>query len=107
MTQSNVPGHLWNAQHKLERVSFTLNLQDMLSIGEVGLHAHGEASTARHHLWNYEEVFDDLSQPIKGYSAADALHHIALVAMQDRPVRLDDLELALRGGVSWSQPPLL
>lgn len=107
MTHEAVPGHLWNARHKLELVQLTLDLRDPLGIGEIGIRARGEAHTSRHALWHYQETFEDGSERERGYSAADALHHIVLVCQQDRPNSLERVEFALRGGLSWSQEPML
>jgi len=36
----------------------------------------------------------------------DALHHLALVVMQDRPITLSALEHGLRGGRLYEEPQL-
>lgn len=57
--------------------------------------------TRRDSLWTYAETFDPSVAHEKGYEVHDALAHIALVCLQDRPTGLSGLNFALRGGVAW------
>jgi hypothetical protein len=106
MTTSSTPRHLWNAQHELQTVTFHLNFYDHGDGPEQSLSAHGRTDTKRSALWSYNEHFGPAEDMERGYSAADAIHHIALVAVQDKPAHLSQLNIALRGGVSWGQDPM-
>lgn len=106
MRHPKPPRNEWAVTHRLETVRFNLNLYDFGDGPEQSLTVHGGSATKRTSLWTYAEHFDDETSRDKGYSVGDALHHIALVAIQDRPSRLQDLELALKGGVSYGQEPL-
>lgn len=89
--------------HRLERVEITLVLPDEARRTDVTIRAAGRASTRRADLWTYQETLDAWPDVEKGYGAGDALNHIALVCMQDRPNTLDRLQFALRGGLAWEQ----
>ena len=90
----------------LERVEFTLLLPTSATPGCYGLSAHGRSQFRRAALWSYHEAFDAHLDAHKGYSVADALHHIALVCVQDTPNTLDRLDFALSGGLSYAQGEL-
>lgn len=96
----------WNVSHKLESVDFTLYLPRPDEWADVSIKAVGRASTRRAALWVYQETFNDELDAVKGYGPADAIHHIGLVAMQDRPNTLERLNFALSGGLSWCQDEL-
>ena len=104
--RQHLPRNEWATKATLDRVDFALRLP--LGQGEhsVSVTAIGRCATKRNALWTYAESFDHRDDRSKGYGPADALHHIALVAIQDLPGRLEDLDLALRGGVSYVEPPL-
>lgn len=76
------------------------NLEDRQAYA---LAVSGRSETKRANLWTYQELFTPELDQEKGYSAADALHHVALVCIQDRPNSLERLQFALRGGIAWSQ----
>lgn len=97
---------MWNVSHNLESVELTLWMPKPDESDAHSIRAAGRASTKRANLWTYQETFDDALSAEKGYSAADALHHIALVCMQDRPNSLERLNFALRGGLAWHQDEL-
>lgn len=67
---------------------------------------NGRSLTRRANLWSYHEVFDTELCVEKGYGVADALHHIALVCLQDKPSSLERLNFALAGGLAYTQDPL-
>lgn len=96
----------WNVKHELDRVELHLDLRDPLGDGEQGIRAVGRSEHKRTALWVYQETFVPGDFLAKGYSAADALHHIALVCVQDRPSSLERLDFALRGGLSYAQDEL-
>lgn len=106
MTHHTIPGYLHNARHQLDQVDFRLHLPPSLLEGPTGLSATGRSATSRTALWTYQEEFDVDTTPEKGYEAHDAIAHICLVAIQDRPSSVHSLNLALRGGVAWSQDEL-
>ena len=89
--------------HRLARVEFTLHLPVDPADRSSVMRATGYSDTKRAALWNYHEAFDSVLDNEKGYGVADALHHVALVALQDRPNSLDRLQFALRGGLAWEQ----
>ena len=91
---------------RLRTVEFKLRLADPLHQPFWGLHASGWDDNKRTALWHYHEHFEPALDEEKGYGVADAIHHIALVAIQDHPTRLEQVEFALRGGVAWAQDPL-
>lgn len=92
--------------HRLNRVEFTLYLPRYDHAVSSEMRAAGYSDTKRAALWHYHEAFDHVLDAEKGYGVGDALHHVALVALQDRPNSLDRLEFALRGGLAWEQAPL-
>jgi hypothetical protein len=98
--------NLWAVKHQLDAVELVLELPNTAGPYTTAIRAHGRSYSKRTALWSYQEVFEPLSSREKGYGPADALHHIALVAQQDRPRSLAELNLALRGGVSWVQEEL-
>lgn len=89
--------------HTLDRVQITLYLPQRVAEQEYSLRAVGISPMKATPLWTYQEAFDPELEEEKGYSVADAAHHIALVTVQDRPRTLKNLEFALRGGIAWEQ----
>lgn len=92
--------------HRLDSVTFNLHLGRLDEEHEHQLAVHGRATTKRADLWTYVESFDPVASRANGYSAADALHHIALVACQDRPNTIDRLQFALSGGLLYQEQEL-
>lgn len=70
--------------HKLERVRFTLHLPLPHNENVTSLTVLGESSTARTSLWSVSESWTAEEQ-CAGLQPADAVHHLALIALQDRP----------------------
>lgn len=105
-TRSNVPRHLWAVKHSLDRVEFRLDLPNRGTGAAAELRAEGRSLTKRDALWTYAESFDPSVAHEKGYEAHDAIAHIALVCLQDRPTGLSGLNFALRGGVAWESDTL-
>lgn len=95
-----IPGHLWQADHSLDRLLLEVRFD---TPGEVFLSAHGRSNTAAKDLWRYSELFDGTPNDL---SAGDAIHHLALAVLQDRPRTEHLLALALRGGTIWSEEEL-
>lgn len=96
----------WKVNHQLESVELTLWLPKPDEYADVTIKAVGRASTKRAALWVHQELFNDELDAQKGYGPADALHHILLVAMQDRPNSVERLNFALSGGLTWCQDEL-
>lgn len=93
-------------EHKLEYVLLRLVLPLRSNDYESRVTAFGHSQTKRGFLWSFSESW---AHDMKGdeYGPADAVHHLALVALQDRPTTSSALELSLRGGNDTSeQPPL-
>lgn len=68
----------------------------------ITLYAEGRCDRKRGTIWTYNETIEADQDR---YSAPDLVHHLALVAIQDRPTT--DLALT-RGlcGSAWEQPEL-
>lgn len=90
----------------LERVEFTLLLPSDAQPDTAALSAHGRSPLRRPALWSYHETFDTTLDAHKGYGVQDAMAHIVLVCMQDRPNTLDRLDFALSGGLAYVQEAL-
>lgn len=93
----------YKPHHRLHRVEFTLHLPHDPGDRSSVMRASGHSDTRRAALWHYHEAFDSTIDAEKGYGVADALHHVALVALQDRPSSLDRLQFSLSGGLAWEQ----
>lgn len=96
----------WHVNHTLETVEITLWLPGPDDVGVTSMRAAGRASTRRANLWTYQEHFEPDVDREKGYGIGDAVHHVALVCLQDRPNTLERLNFALRGGLAWHQDEL-
>lgn len=103
---NNADRHLHAVQHRLDRVEITLNLATSAIDGSMGLQVVGRAQSKRAALWTYHESFHPEQDLEKGYSLGDAVHHVTLVCVQDRPSSLDRLDFALRGGLSYGEQTL-
>lgn len=93
-------------RHQLDRIEVTVRLPDEPDPTSTSIAVHGRSSTKRSDLWTYQEYFDDTVTAAKGYGVGDALHHIVLVCMQDRPNTLERLQFSLRGGIAYEQGEL-
>lgn len=94
------PGHLWQPDHVLEAFTIKVNFERE---GLMLLTSTGRASTSRKDLWRYREEF---SYPLDSLRCADAVHHLAIAVIQDRP-RTDHLmHQALRGGSAFEDVQL-
>lgn len=90
----------------LERVEFSLLLPTAAQPNTSALSVHGRSPLRRPALWSYHEAFDDQVDAAKGYGVHDAMAHVVLVCMQDRPNTLDRLDFALSGGLRYAQESL-
>jgi len=92
-------------EHRLSTVELRLTLPSRATRYEATLLARGRSSTQRNDLWVHH---DQWSMATRGNDLApvDALHHLALVVMQDRPITLSALEHGLRGGRLYEEPQL-
>lgn len=94
------PGHLWQPKHHLE--TFHINVR-FTPDNEVILAASGRTPAQRKDLWKYRETF---TWPDDQLTVTDAIHHLALAVVQDRPSSDHLLHLALRGGSAFEDVPL-
>lgn len=92
--------------HVLDSLDIKLWLPDKVEGHPPHLEVHGRSRTKRGNLWTYAESFPDERSSSQGYGVGDALHHIALVCIQDTPNTMDRLDFALSGGVTWWQGEL-
>nr|CRY97735.1 hypothetical protein [uncultured prokaryote] len=92
--------------HKLDRVELALNLATSAIDGSIGLQVVGRAQTKRAALWTYHESFAEDVTLEKGYGIGDALSHIGLVVVQDRPDSVERLDFALKGGLAYGERSL-
>lgn len=92
--------------HALTHVGFDLELPRRANDYEARLYAVGRSSTKRASLWTFHETYAQAS-PGHGMMPTDALHHLALIAMQDRPDTQARLEHFLQGGRLYEDPPAL
>lgn len=91
--------------HKLATVTITLHLPTRANSFTGVVRAEGRAQSKRDNLWSVSEEFTEAAQ-INGMSMTDAVHHLALIAVQDRPDTQDRFEYYLRGGQHYKTPPL-
>lgn len=82
--------------HVLERVELKLYLPTSRNSRITRLEASGWSETKRGPLWSIQESWS-WSECVSGLQPCDALHHVALVAAQDRPVTQGGVEFALTG----------
>lgn len=85
----------WATRPKLDRLDLTVELGGRL-VGSAT--ATGRSSIKRKALWVYKEV---RTEHDNRYTLIDHLHHLLLVAEQDRPTSLEALEQGLCGGQGW------
>jgi hypothetical protein len=90
--------------HVLTSVRFTLHLPTSENGSRYRLEAAGESVTSRGSLWSVKEVWER-TDVTEGYQPCDSLHHLALVAAQDRPNTQDGLSKSLFG-LGWEDVPL-
>lgn len=93
-----------NPMHKLERVTLRVYLPNDASPNAVTTSAEGWAPTKRGHLWHVNESWSSDERSPGMMEPADWIHHLALVAMQDRPNTPERLDFALTGGLGYQDP---
>lgn len=91
--------------HRLEVVTIRLHLPSRSTSWVGRAQATGESSTSKRSLWSDRLVVECLSTN-DGLGLADYAHHLALVALQDRPVNQAQLDRALKGGDRWTEDEL-
>lgn len=89
--------------HALERVELKLYLPSRRNNRRSRLEASGWSDTKRGPLWSMAEQWS-WSEVHAGLQPCDALHHVALVASQDRPVTQGGFELAITGNAEPELP---
>ena len=87
--------------HELEVVHFSLDIPRRANEHKTTLRASGTAGTSRPSLWNVHESWSWTEQE-RGYQPSDAMAHVLLVAMQDRPTSQEQFEACMIGE-GWSQ----
>lgn len=92
--------------HALTHVRFDLELPRRANGYQATVGVIGRSSTKRASLWTYSETFPEAS-PGQDFMPTDALHHLALIAIQDRPDTQARLEHLLHGGRLYEEPPAL
>lgn len=90
--------------HVLTSVEFTLHLPTTQNGRRWRLEARGRSGTQRSDLWSVVELWSP-HEVEAGLQPTDALHHLALVAAQDRPASQTALEAQMIGG-GWEDVPL-
>lgn len=101
---SNSDRNLWAVSHDLEVVRFTLGLGG----GQGGVPiingvAQGISSGKRTPLWTETNVWNGEDHDTN-HEPADWVHHLALVALQDRPNSSERLIFGLTGGLGLQDP---
>lgn len=91
-------------QHVLETVTFRLALPLRRNGFTTSLEVKGEASTSRASLWSVRETWTAAEQEA-GLQPSDAVHHLALIALQDHPASQERL-FNLLTGERWVQEEL-
>lgn len=89
--------------HVLERVECKLYLPTSRNGRHTRLECSGWSDTRRGPLWSIAESWS-WSEQQSGLQPSDALHHVVLVASQDRPVTQSGIEFALTGVVEPELP---
>nr|CRY97246.1 hypothetical protein [uncultured prokaryote] len=90
--------------HQLEVLKFSLHLPNRRNGWLTRLEASGECSTKRASLWSISETWTVAEQD-SGLQPTDALHHIALLGIQDHPASQEAVFRALTGE-PWVQEVL-
>jgi hypothetical protein len=97
-----MPHPIWGPpDHELETVTITLTLGTRRNGRHTKVQAHGSSSTRRVPLWSVSEAWTS-GEVQAGLQPGDAIHHIALVALQDRPTSQNHMERSLMGE-GWEQ----
>lgn len=87
--------------HELTSITAILHLPTSFNGRSYRLEVSGRSITSRPSLWSVTETWTQAEQSA-GLQPTDALHHLALVASQDRPTTQHQLEMCLIGE-GWEQ----
>lgn len=87
--------------HALETVEFSLVLPVRSNEHRTSLQCIGRSGTARSALWVVKESWS-WSEQEAGLQPTDAMAHVGLVSLQDRPTSQQQVEACLIGE-GWSQ----
>lgn len=87
--------------HQLDSIIITLHLPTARNGRITRMEAQGRSSTSRASLWSVSETWTRDEQRA-GLEPSDAVHHLALVALQDHPASQSHLEASLTGQ-GWEQ----
>lgn len=90
--------------HQLETVTLTLHLPLRRNGYLTRLEASGRSSTKRGSLWSVSEQWT-VDEQAAGLQPSDAVHHLALIALQDHPSSQEALFRQLTGQ-RWIQEEL-
>lgn len=87
----------------LHRVTLVLEFSEDPDDPTVTARASGESAYKRGRLWQESAVFTPSDHDLR-IEPADWLHHLALVALQDRPNTPERLVFGLTGGLGCQDP---
>jgi len=96
----DIPQTEWMVRHTLDRITLELEFPRH---GETVLKASGYSATKRGRLWHLEERWGAVQSDLPAH---DAIAHLALVCLQDRPRSEEQLGRSLRGGALWEEVEL-
>lgn len=89
-------------QHRMTELAIKLWLPTKENGRKTTLQAFGISETSRGSLWSLREEWSASDVQPGGYEPTDALHHLAMVAMQDQPTTQAQVEACLVGE-GWKQ----
>ena len=97
-----MPHPIWGRpQHQLEAVYFQIYLPSVENSRTTTMIATGTSRTSRPSMWSIREQWVGGEQE-RGYQPGDALHHVCMTAMQDRPTSQAQMEACMIGE-GWKQ----
>lgn len=88
--------------HKLDTVTVKLWLPTAASSWRSKLLATGDSYTTKHQLWSHCEMWSDPLE-VTGMTMSDAVNHVTLVALQDRPASQEMFDFHLHGGKQYEE----
>lgn len=90
---------------KLEAVTISVMLPTRANNWESTMFVTGSSSLKRGTLWSHSEQWADPLE-VTGYTIQDAVSHVTMIALQDKPYTQEMFDYALRGGKLYEEPPL-
>lgn len=90
------------ATHKLDTVTIKLWLPTAASDWKSKMLATGDTYTHKRALWSHCEMWGDPLE-VAGMTMTDAVQHVALIAVQDRPASQEMFDYYLRGGKQFEE----